>query len=133
MIEPEDRICSVLIPDKVIYGETEPPMVSMKYLNKYHDFLKNVLPSGILFTASDAFEWWGESEKKSSLELSVDDVFSLVSFEEIHEERGIIVRVRREIDGSLFDLPLDSLKTLKTSNPGTQELEDYSYWFVNFC
>ena len=61
------------------------------------------------------------------------DRYKIIAFEdELDEDYGILVNLRRISDGKKFTLPLADLKVADKKNPGYKLLDDYSVWFVNW-
>ena len=61
------------------------------------------------------------------------DRYKIIAFEdELDEDYGILVNLRRISDGKRFTLPLADLKVADKKNPGYNLLDDYSVWFVNW-
>jgi hypothetical protein len=116
--------------------------VNEKTLKKYLEYLNLKLSLPCAVTGREDFEWeefcvLGPGDKNEYKRLkrnrpSYTDEFEILNFlDEPDDFHGILVRVRRPSDRKQFDLPLESLKTLKKDN-NAQLLDDYSVWFVNY-
>jgi hypothetical protein len=120
--------------------------VNDENLDTYFDFLqKNIEMPCILTGIEDlgCFGWeeyytFGPGNKKEYEQLkkqypSYTDEYELISFsDEIDEEEGIHVHVRRISDKKKFTFPLADLEGTGKNSKNDQLLHDYAVWFVNY-
>ena len=109
----------------------------------YFEYLKANISKPCQLFASEGFSWeesymFGggnkkEYEKLKSTRPSSSDTFEFMSLvEEIDEERGIFVKVRRLSDKKTFSLPLWDLKVENEKSPNYLLIADYSFWMSNY-
>jgi hypothetical protein len=109
---------------------------------KYMDYLKRSIDFPCQVTGIEDFPWEeyyaiGPGNKKEYEMLkkrhpSYTDIFSLISFEDdLDENNGILVKVKRLSDKKNFILPLADLKSTDVKSNNYQLLDDYSVWSVN--
>lgn len=134
--EQEQRIA-------LIFGMEDVPNVSDGTLQTYCEYLKSKLDNACEMTGIEDFRWEeyyiiGPGSKKEHDRLrktrpSYLDTFKLIKFEdEIDENIGLLVKVRRTSDKKQFVLPLADLKATDEKHSNYQLLNDYSVWFVNW-
>jgi hypothetical protein len=127
----------------ILGEEVEPPGVEEETLATYLDYLKKRIEMPCLLTGIEPFDWeerftFGPGSKKEYEKLKVEnasstDTFELIALEEeVNEDYGIIVQVKRTSDGRRFELPLADLETKDEKSRNHELLDDYSVWFVNF-
>ena len=135
--EQDERIAKILL------GKDEIPEVNGKTLKRYLDHLKANLTFPCHLTGIEDFPWeehyvfgYGskaEYEKLKKTQASYTDTFELLGFdEELHEDCGLLVQVRRTSDNKKFTLQLEDLKATDDHSKNYQILDDYSVWFVNY-
>jgi hypothetical protein len=109
---------------------------------KYMDYLKRNIEFPCQLTGIEDFLWEEyyilgpgnkkEYEKLKKRQPSYTDIFSLISFEDdLDENNGILVKVKRLSDKKNFILPLADLKSTDAKSKNYQLLDDYSVWLVN--
>ena len=136
MDNQDKRIASIFDMDEV-------PEVSDKTLRTYRQYIKDNIDNVCELTGIEDFEWEeyyliGPGSKKEHEKLrktrpSYMDRYKIIAFEdELDEDYGILVNLRRISDGKKFTLPLADLKAADKKNPGYKLLDDYSVWFVNW-
>ena len=127
-----------------IFGEEdEPPGVEEETLVTYLEYLKKWIEMPCLLTGIEGFDWeerflFGPGSEKEYEKLKKEnpshtDTFELIALEEeVDEDYGIIVQVKRTSDGKRFELPLADLEAKDEKSRNHELLDDYSVWFVNF-
>lgn len=109
---------------------------------KYMDYLKRNIECPCQLTGIEDFPWEEcyvigpgtkkEYEKLKKRQPSYTDIFSLTSYEDdLDENNGILVKVKRLSDKKNFILPLADLKSTDVKTKNYQLLDDYSVWLVN--
>ena len=133
--EKERRIARIL-------GEDEVPDVEDISLTRYLAYLKKNLEHPCYLTGIEDFPWeerfvfgYGsesEYEKLKKTQPSFTDTFEFLGFEEdISEDCGLLVKVKRVADKRKFTLPLADLEATDEQSKNYQLLNDFSVWFVN--
>ena len=133
--EKERRIARIL-------GEDEVPDVEDISLTRYLAYLKKNLEHPCYLTGIEDFPWeerfvfgYGsesEYEKLKKTQPSFTDTFEFLGFEEdISEDFGLLVKVKRVADKRKFTLPLADLEATDEQSKNYQLLNDFSVWFVN--
>ena len=136
MDNQDKRIASIFDMDEV-------PEVSDKTLRTYRQYIKDNIDTVCELTGIEDFKWEeyyliGPGSKKEHEKLrktrpSYMDRYKIIAFEdELDEDYGIFIKLRRISDGKKFTLPLADLKVADKKNPGYKLLDDYSVWFVNW-
>jgi hypothetical protein len=109
---------------------------------KYMDYLKRNIEFPCQLTGIEDFPWEEyyvlgpgnekEYEKLKKRQPSYTDTFSLISFDDdLDENNGILVKIKRLNDKKDFILPLADLKSTDLKSKNYQLLDDFSVWFVN--
>jgi len=107
------------------------------------DHLRRNVELPCILTGSEDFEWEEyyvigpgskkEHERLRKTQASNLDTFELIGFDdEVNEDQGILVHVRRVSDKKRFWLPLDYLKTKVKRSKNYRLLNDYAVWFANY-
>ena len=139
--EQDVRIAEILL-DSIILDIEDIPEVSHESLERYFAHLKSNLKSPCDLTGIEDFPWeeryvfgYGseaEYENLKKKQPSYTDTFNLLNLdEEINEDYGLLVDVKRTSDNKKFTLPLADLKVIDEHSKNYQLLDDYSVWFVN--
>ena len=139
--EQDVRIAEILI-DTIILDIDDIPEVSRESLERYFAHLKSNLKLPCYLTGIEDFPWeeryvfgYGseaEYENLKKKQPSYTDTFNLINLdEEINEDYGLLVDVKRTSDNKKFTLPLADLKAIEEHSKNYQLLDDYSVWFVN--
>jgi hypothetical protein len=139
--EQDVRIAEILL-DSIILDIEDIPEVSHESLERYFAHLKSSLKFPCYLTGIEDFPWeeryvfgYGseaEYENLKKKQPSYTDTFNLINLdEEINEDYGLLVDVKRTSDNKKFTLPLADLKAIEEHSKNYQLLEDYSVWFVN--
>jgi hypothetical protein len=141
--EQDERIAKILLDTIPLELDVEDiPEVSPESLERYFNYLKSNLKFPCSLTGIEDFPWeerfvfgYGskaEHEKLKKEQPSYTDTFDLLNLdEEINEECGLYVDVKRISDNKIFNLPLADLKASDKHSINYQLLDDYSVWFVN--
>lgn len=149
--DAEKRIAIILEADKIEKAEEleegveaeDPIAVNDENEQKYLQHLKGAIKSPCYLTGIEDFDWeepflFGKGSEKEYAKLretnaSYQDEFELIEFsEEINEDKGVMVTVKRLQDDQQFILPLWELKTTDYKYPNYLIVSDYSYWMTNF-
>ena len=111
-------------------------------LELYRTFLTNNIVSPCELTGIEDFSWeefyvLGPGDKKEYEKLkktrpSYEDVYTLISFYELIEDDGLMVKVKRISDCKHFVLPLADLEVTDHNSVNYQLIDDYSVWYVNY-
>jgi hypothetical protein len=142
-----ERIAAVLNPRALFNedeGEFEVDSVSYDSLEKYEEFLQKKIATNTELTGRESlgcfsweerFEFQGGVGSQEYLDLkksmpSCRDIFSFISFEDIDEVVGILVKVKRKEDKKIFTLPLADLENAGKSTDNS--INDYAVWMVNY-
>ncbi len=138
--EQEERIFKIL-------GVSEDDAdVNWENLNIYFEYLEKNLKIPCLLTGIEDMGCFGweeyytfgpgnerEYEKLKKKYPSYTDDYELLSFsDEIDEEKGIFVHVKRTSDKKKFTLPLADLEGVGEKPKIDQLINDYVVWFVNY-
>ena len=126
-----------------IFDKDEPPEVNEETLMIFLDHLRRNVELPCILTGSEDFEWEEyyvigpgskkEHERLRKTQASYLDAFELIGFDdEVNEDQGILVHVRRTSDKKRFWLPLDYLKTEVKRSKNYRLLDDYAVWFANY-
>jgi len=129
-----------------IFGTQEVPDVTTETLARYLACLKQHLVFPCQLTGIEdlgCFAWeeyytFGPGSKKEYEQLkkkraSYTDTYELLSFDdEVDEDDGILVHVRRLSDKKKFTLTLSDLQATDEQSKNYQLLDDFSVWFVNW-
>ena len=141
--EQDARIAVILLDTIPLDLDVEDiPEVSPESLERYFAYLKSNLKLPCSLTGIEDFPWeeryvfgYGseaEHEKLRKKQPSYKDTFNLLNLdEEINEDYGLFVDVKRTSDNKKFTLPLADLKAIDEHSKNYQLLDDYSVWFVN--
>jgi len=141
--EQDERIAKILLDTIPLDLDVEDiPEVCPESLERYFAYLKSNLKFPCSLTGIEGFTWeeryffgYGseaEYEKQRKTQPSYKDTFNLLNLdEEINEDYGLFVDVKRTSDNKKFTLPLADLKASDEHSNNYQILEDYSVWFVN--
>lgn len=116
--------------------------VSEESVSKYMEFLEKNIEHPCHLTGIEDFPWeeyyiLGPGKKKEYEKLkkkqpSYTDIFDLTGFEDdLDENNGILVKVKRLSDNKKFILPLADLKATEEESKNFELLDDFSVWFVN--
>ena len=135
------RIAEILL-DTILLDIEDIPEVSHESLERYFSHLKSNLKFPCYITGIEDFPWEeryvfgngnkAEYEKLKKKQPSYTDTFNLLNLdEEINEDYGLLVDVKRTSDNKKFTLPLADLKAIDEHSMNYQLLDDYSVWFVN--
>lgn len=120
--------------------------VNWENLNTYFDYLEENIKLPFKLTGIEdmgCFGWeeyytFGPGSKREHEKLkkqypSYTDEYELLEFsDEIDEEEGIHVHVKRISDRKKFTLPLADLEGTEKRSRNAQLLQDYVVWFVNY-
>ncbi len=117
--------------------------VNSENLATYLAYLKKNISLSCILTGIEDFEWeefyvFGPGDKKEYEKLkktkpSHTDKFNLTEFvEEIDDDVGILVNVKRISDNKSFQLPLADLEAADKKSKNYQLLDDYSVWFTSY-
>jgi hypothetical protein len=109
---------------------------------RYMDYLRKNVEFPCQLTGIEDFPWeehyvFGrgskeEYEKLKKEQPSYKDIFNLIAFEnDLDENNGILVNVKRLSDKKKFILPLADLKSVDEDSMNYQLFDDYSVWMVN--
>jgi len=139
--EQDVRIAEILL-DTILLDVDDIPEVSRESLERYFAHLKSNLKFPCNLTGIEDFPWeeryvfgYGseaEYEKLKKKQPSYTDTFNLLNLdEEINEDYGLLVDLKRTSDNKKFTLPLADLKAIDEHSMNYQLLDDYSVWFVN--
>jgi hypothetical protein len=139
--EQDERIAEILL-DTILLDVDDIPEVSRESLERYFAHLKSSLKLPCYLTGIEDFPWeeryvfgYGseaEYENLKKKQPSYTDSFNLLNLdEEINEDYGLLVDVKRTSDNKKFTLPLADLKAIDEHSMNYQLLDDYSVWFVN--
>jgi hypothetical protein len=139
--EQDVRIAKILL-DKALMDIDDIPEVGIESLERYFSYLKSNLKLPCYLTGIEDFPWEeryvfgfgskSEYEKLKTKQASFTDTFNLLSLkEEIDEDNGLLVDVKRTSDDKIFSLPLADLKAIDEHSMNYQLLDDFSVWFVN--
>jgi hypothetical protein len=126
-----------------VLGENKVPKVNGRTLRIYLAYLMKNLEFPCHLTGIEDFSWeeryvfgYGsktEYEKLKKTQPSYTDTFEFLGFDdEIEENYGILVNVKRVSDKRKFTLPLADLKSTDEQSKNYQLLDDFSVWFVNY-
>ena len=139
--EQDERIAEILL-DTILLDVDDIPEVSRESLERYFTHLKSNLTFPCHLTGIEDFPWeeryvfgYGseaEYEKLKKKQPSYTGTFNLLNLdEEVNEDYGLLVDVKRTSDNKRFTLPLADLKAIDEHSKNYQLLDDYSVWFVN--
>jgi hypothetical protein len=139
--EQDERIAEILL-DTILLDVDDIQEVSPESLERYFTHLKSNLTFPCHLTGIEDFPWeeryvfgYGseaEYEKLKKKQPSYTDTFKLLNLdEEVNEDYGLLVDVKRTSDNKKFTLPLTDLKAIDEHSKNYQLLDDYSVWFVN--
>lgn len=120
--------------------------VNWENLNTYFDYLEENIKLPCRLTGIEdmgCFGWeeyytFGPGNKREHEKLkkqypSYTDEYELLEFsDEMTEDEGIYVHVRRISDRKKFTLPLADLEETEKRSRNAQLLQDYVVWFVNY-
>jgi hypothetical protein len=120
--------------------------VNWENLNTYFDYLEENIKLPFKLTGIEdmgCFGWeeyytFGPGSKREHEKLkkqypSYTDKYELLGFsDEIIEDEGIYVHVKRISDRKKFTLPLADLEATEKRSRNGQLLDDYVVWFVNY-
>ncbi len=141
--EQDARIAEILLDTIPLDFDIEDiPEVSPESLERYFAHLKAKLKLPCQLTGIEYFPWEeryvfghvskAEYEKLKTKQPSYHDTFNLLNLDEdINEDYGLFVDVKRTSDNKKFTLPLADLKAIDKHSINYQLLDDYSVWFVN--
>jgi hypothetical protein len=129
-----------------IFGKKEVPNVTDETLEIYLNYLKQHLGMPCQVTGIEdmgCFAWeeyytFGPGSERKYAKLkkkraSYTDTFELLSFDdEVNEDDGIVVYVRRLSDEKKFALTLSDLKATDEKSKNHELLDEYATWFVNW-
>jgi hypothetical protein len=126
-----------------VLGENKVPKVNGRTLRIYLAYLRKNLEFPCHLTGIEDFSWeeryvfgYGsktEYEKLKKTQPSYTDTFEFLGVDdEIEENYGILVNVKRVSDKRKFTLPLADLKSTDEQSKNYQLLDDFSVWFVNY-
>ena len=117
--------------------------ISEKSLNVYRSYLQKNIVLPCELTGIEDFSWeeyyiLGPGDKKEYDELkksrpSYHDVYDFISFDDqIDDDAGLMVNVKRISDRKQFVLPLADLKATNTNSRNYQLIADYAVWYANY-
>jgi hypothetical protein len=116
-------------------------------LETYFDYMRQNLSMPCTLTGIEdmgCFGWeeyytWGPGSKREYNKLkksrpSYTDEYELLGFheDELYEDEGILVHVKRTSDGKKFTLSLSDLEDTDKQSRNAQLVNDYVTWFVNY-
>lgn len=120
---------------------------NLKVSNEALELYRSYIQKNIIFpcelTGREDFGWeeiyiFGPGDKEEYAELkksqpSYTDIYTFMSFDDqIEEDDGLMVKVKRISDYKQFVLPLADLKVTDVNSPNHQLVHDYAVWFVNY-
>ncbi len=121
--------------------------VTDETLETYFHYLREHISLPFMVTGIEdmgCFGWeeyytWGPGSKREHQRLkksrpSYTDTYELLGFyeDELYEDEGILVHVKRTTDKKKFTLPLADLEGTDEHSKNTHLLHDYVSWFVNY-
>ena len=132
--EEEKRISEIL--------NTSVPSVNLRNLKTYYKHIKGNLPKGIILTPAESFTWeepyifgdWSEVEyeKLKKTQPSSSDEYKFIKLEDdIHDEMGLMLKVKRITDNKMFHIPLWDLEVADENSDYYLLVSDYSSWMTN--
>jgi len=136
----EDKAQEIRIED--ILGENN-LKVSYKSLMAYRDYIQNNILFPCDLTGREDFSWeeiyvFGSGDKNEYAELkkvqpSYTDTYTFMSFDDqIEDNNGLMVKVKRLSDSKPFVLPLADLKVTDINSSNNQLVHDYAVWYVTY-
>jgi hypothetical protein len=136
----EDKAREIRIEDIL---EEDNLKVSYKSLVAYRNYIQNKILFPCDLTGREDFYWeeiyvFGSGDKKEYEELkktqpSYSDTYTYVSFDDqIEDNNGLMVKVKRISDSKLFVLPLADLKVTDKTSQNQELIHDYAVWYINY-
>lgn len=114
--------------------------VSYKSLMLYRSHIQNKVRIPCDLTGREDFSWeeiylYGSGDKNEYAELkktqpSYTDTYTFMSFDDqIDDNNGLMVKVKRISDSKQFVLPLADLKVTDKTSPNHELIHDYVVWY----